>query len=123
MYRNTVPIPLRIGSTDCTEPPDPESDPASIGCERREDPQESIVSTEISFDNPQADPQADPLEIGWDCLLDSRTKLAGFLFAPTALHARCLEEAIAPACEFPNRRRFCAVSCPGVMLPRRNCGA
>ena len=62
----------------------------AIGCWQREDPQENIILTGISFDNPQTD----QLELVWDQVLDAGKKLARFLYERTALHELGLEEAM-----------------------------
>ncbi len=62
----------------------------AFGCWQREDPQENIILTGISFDNPHTD----QLELVWDQVLDSGKKLARFLYERTALHELGLEEAM-----------------------------
>ncbi len=62
----------------------------AIGCWQREDPQENLVLTGISFDNPNTD----QLELVWDQVLDAGKKLARFLYERTALHELGLEEAM-----------------------------
>lgn len=62
----------------------------AVGCWQREEPQENIVLTGISFDNPHPD----QLELIWDLVLDAGKKLARFLYERTALHELGLEEAM-----------------------------
>lgn len=82
----------------------------AIGCWQREDPEENIVLTGISFDNPHAE----QLELVWDQVLDAGKKLARFLYKRTALHELGLEEAMGLA-QVTRFRTFA----PGDMIYRQ----
>jgi hypothetical protein len=62
----------------------------AIGCWQREDPQENLVLTGVSFDRPGPE----ELEFVWDHVLDAGKTLARFLYERTALHELGLEEAM-----------------------------
>jgi CRP-like cAMP-binding protein len=62
----------------------------AVGCWQREDPQDDLILTGLSFDRPE--PEA--LELVWDHVLDSGKILARFLYERTALHELGLEEAM-----------------------------
>jgi CRP-like cAMP-binding protein len=62
----------------------------AVGCWQREDPQENLVLTGVSFDRPDQD----ALELVWDHVLDAGKSLARFLYERTALHELGLEEAM-----------------------------
>ncbi|HKK50058.1 MAG TPA: cyclic nucleotide-binding domain-containing protein [Myxococcota bacterium] len=62
----------------------------AVGCWQRDDPQDDLILTGLSFDRP--DPE--PLELVWDHVLDTGKILARFLYERTALHELGLEEAM-----------------------------